>query len=180
MKSIAIISAASLVLAGAAWAQMEAPKPGPEVKKLEVFVGSWTREIDIKPNSIVPPVPAGTATETAKCDWMEGNFFILCHSDYKGASIGEGSALSIWGYSAGDKTYTYREYNSWGETMESKGTLDGDTWIWTSEEKMGEKVTKDRFTIKITSPTSYTFISEISTDGAKWTTFADGSASKAK
>jgi len=82
------------------------------------------------------------------------------------------------GYSADDKTYTYREFSSTGEFTDSKGALDADTWTWTSDERMGSTVMKGRFTMKITSPTSYNFVFEMSPDGAKWTTVMDGKATK--
>ena len=39
---------------------------------------------------------------------------------------------------------------------------------------------KGRFTMKIASPTSYTFMSEMSEDGTKWSTVMDGKATKGK
>jgi len=86
--------------------------------------------------------------------------------------------VSIMGYSAEDKTYTYREFNSWGEFVDAKGSLDGNTWTWTNDEKMGNMTMKGRFTMKITSPTSYNFLYETSPDGAKWTLAMDGKATK--
>ena len=82
------------------------------------------------------------------------------------------------GYSTSSKAYTYREFNSWGEFEDSRGTLDGDTWTWTSDEKMGDTVVKGRFAMKFTSPTAYTFTYETSQDGAKWTEVVDGKATK--
>lgn len=175
MKNIAMIFAAWMVLAAAAMAQ-EMPKPGPELKKLEMFAGSWTMEGDMKPGAMGP---GGKTTETEKCEWMEGSFYLVCHSDYK-TTMGNGAGLSVMGYSAEDKTYTYREFNSWGEFTDSKGTLDGDTFVWTNEWKMGSMVMKGRFTMKVTSPTSYDFSFESSEDGKKWTLFMDGKATKAK
>lgn len=174
MKTTALISAVWLFLALAAVAQMEVPKPGPEHKKLDVLAGSWTLDGDMKPS---PMGPGGKMTETEKCDWMDGGFFLVCHTDFK-SSMGDGAGLSILGYSADDKAYTYREYNSWGESMESKGSVDNDTWTWTNDEKMGGTIMKGRFTMKLLSPTSYTFIFEMSQDGTKWTTVMDGKATK--
>jgi hypothetical protein len=177
MKTIAMLAAAWLVLAATALAQMEMPKPGPEHKKLDVFAGSWTLEGDMKPG---PMGPGGKMTETEKCEWMEGGFFLVCHSDFKSAAVGNGSGVSFMGYSADDKAYTYRAFNSWGEFTDSKGSLDGDTWTWTSDEKMGGMTMKGRFTVKITSSTSYNFTFEMSQDGTKWTTVMDGKATKGK
>jgi len=176
MKTAALILAAGLMLSAAALAQMQPPKPGPEQKKLDFFAGTWSMDGDIKPG---PMGPGGKMTQTEKCDWMDGGFFLLCHTDFKSA-MGDGSGVSIMGYSPDDKTYTYREFNSWGEAMESKGAVDADTWTWTSDEKMGDTVMKTRFTMKATSPTAYTFVFDMSKDGTTWTTILDGKASKSK
>ena len=87
---------------------------------------------------------------------MEGGFYVVCHIDFKSVSMGNGSALSIMGYDTDAKGYTYREFNSWGEFENAKGSLDGDTWTWGGDEKFG----KGRFTMKITSPTTYNFTSK--------------------
>jgi hypothetical protein len=176
MKTITMISAAWLLLAAAALAQMEMPKPGPEHKKLDVFAGSWTVDGDLKPSAMGP---GGKITENQKCEWMDGNFFLVCHIDFKG-TMGNGAGISLMGYSPDDKAYTYREFNSWGEFEDSRGSLDGDTWTWTSDEKMGGMTMKGRFTMKITSPTSYNFSFETSQDGSHWTMVLDGKATKAK
>src|SRR5438445_9810814 len=108
MKTLAKILAAWLVLASAALAQMEMPKPGPEHKKLDMFAGTWTLDGDLKPG---PMGPGGKMTENEKCEWMEGGFFLVCHADFKSVSMGSGSGLSVMGYSSDDKAYTYREFN---------------------------------------------------------------------
>jgi len=176
MKRLAMILVAALVGGGMATAQMEMPKPGPEHKKLDVFIGSWTLDGDMKPS---PMGPGGKMSEKQKCEWMEGEFYLVCHADYQ-SSMGNGVGLSIMGYSNEDKAYTYREFSSDGEFVDAKGMLTGDTWAWTSEEKMGGMPTKGRFTIKMSSATSYNFSFEMSQDGTKWTTVMDGKAVKGK
>jgi len=174
MKITGMICAAILIMLTTGWAQMEMPKPGPEHKKLEMFVGSWALDGDTKPGAMGP---GGKVTEYEKCEWMDGGFFLVCHTDFK-TSTGDGSGLSIMGYSTEDKAYTYREFNSWGEFFDSKGSVEGNTFVWTNEEKMGGRPYKSRFTIKISSPTSYDFTFEMSPDGTKWTTVMDGKATK--
>ena len=132
MRRAGMILAAALMLAAAAMAQ-DAPKPAPELKKLDVFVGAWTLDGTMKPGMMGP---GGTMTENEKCEWMDGGFYLVCHSDYK-SSMGNGVGLSVMGYSTEDKAYTYREFSSIGEFEDSRGTLDGDTWTWTNDEKMG-------------------------------------------
>jgi hypothetical protein len=173
MKPLQIILTAVL-LSAAAVAQMEAPKPGPELKKLDVFAGTWALDGTMKPGAMGP---GGTMNENEKCEWMEGGFYLVCHSDYKG-TMGSGVGLSILGYSAEDKAYTYREFNSFGEFEDSRGHVDGDTWTWTSDEKMGNMSMKGRFTMKVTSDKAYNFMFEMSQDGTKWNDVMDGKAAK--
>jgi hypothetical protein len=174
MKNIALICCSLLILASVSFAQMEMPKPGPEHKKLDMFAGVWTLEGDIKPG---PMGPGGHVTENEKCEWMEGQFFLICHTDFK-TPMGNGSGLSMMGYSSDEKSYTYREFNSWGEFVDSKGSVDGNSYVWTNDEKMGDVTMKGRFTMKITSPTTYDFTFETSKDGRQWITVMDGKAKK--
>jgi len=54
MKRSGIILTAALVLTAAAMAQESAPKPAPEHKKLDMLVGSWVLEGDVKPSAMGP------------------------------------------------------------------------------------------------------------------------------
>jgi hypothetical protein len=177
MKKLGMICAVAIVLAVFASAQMQMPKPGPEHKKLEIFAGSWTLEGESKPG---PMGPGGKITETETCEWMEGGFYLVCHVKFTSVTMGNGSGLSVLGYSSDDKTYTYREFNSDGEFVDAKGAWDGDSIAWTSDNKMGGMTMKGRFTMKNISATSYNFSFEMSQDGTKWTTFMDGKAIKKK
>jgi len=154
-------------------AQTEAPKPVPEHKKLAVFVGTWTLTGDMKPG---PMGPGGKMTEDQKCEWMEGGFYVVCHSDYKMEKMGNGTGISVLGYSPDEKAYTYREFVNDGEFVDSRGTLDGNTWTWNNKDITGRQ--NGRFTMKMTSSTSYDFTFEISQDGTKWTTVMEGKATK--
>src|SRR5271168_1269340 len=103
MKQAGLILAV-LLLGAEAMAQNDSPKPGPEVKKLEVFVGSWTLDGNMKPGMMGQ---GGSMTEDEKCEWMDGGFYVVCHSSFK-SSMGGGAGLSVMGYSTEDKVYTYR------------------------------------------------------------------------
>lgn len=174
MKRAGMILAAALMTAAGAMAQTAAPKPGPELKKLDVFVGTWSLDGTMKPGMMGP---GGTMTESEKCEWMEGGFYLVCHSDFK-SSMGNGVGLSVMGYSSEDKAYTYHEFSSSGEFVDSRGRIDGDTWTWMNDEKMAGMSMKSRFTIHMTSTASYTFAFDMSQDGTKWSTVMEGKASK--
>lgn len=153
-------------------AQMPMPKPGPELKQLDWMAGKWNMGGDTKPG---PMGPGGKWTMTEDIHWMQGGFFLVSHSKFSGGGMGEGSGVSIMGYDADAKKFTYNEFNSWGEAGKSLGTVDGKTWTWLGEDtKMG----KGRFIMTVTSPTSYTMQYDMSKDGNTWTTVMTGTATK--
>ncbi len=176
MRRAAILLTMCFAFAIAAFAQMEMPKPGPEHKKLDMFAGSWTMTGDMKPG---PMGPGGKVTGTESCSWMDGNFFLECHQKYD-TPMGPGTGTSYMGYSSDDKAYTYRAFNSMGNFEDARGNWDGETLTWTSDEHMGGMTSKGRYTMKIVSPTSYTYKFEVSQDGTTWNTVMDGTAKKNK
>jgi len=80
MKRASAIAIATILLIAAAAAQPPAPKPGPELKKLDYFTGNWASEGDSKPS---PMGPGGKMTMNQEAKWMDGGFFVVIHSDYK-------------------------------------------------------------------------------------------------
>ncbi len=164
----------STFLAVAATAQMPMPKPAPELAKVDYFAGNWISDGDMKPG---PMGPGGKITANDEAHWMEGKFFLVINSKFGGA-MGSGSGMSFMGYDPEQKVYTYNEFNSMGQAEKSTGTVNGDTWTFTSDENFGGQMMKGRFTMKILSPTAYTYKFDISPDGNQWTTVMDGKATK--
>ncbi|MGC1374182.1 MAG: DUF1579 family protein [Candidatus Sulfotelmatobacter sp.] len=163
------------ISSGVALAQTEMPKPAPELKKIDVLAGSWTLNGTLKPSAMGP---GGAMIETEKCEWMQGGFYLVCNTDYKG-TMGSGVGTSYMGYSSQEKAYTYREFNSYGEFDDSRGTVDGDTWTWkTGDYKEGGTTMTGKFIMKMTSATSYNFEYDMSQDGTKWNTVMEGTATK--
>jgi hypothetical protein len=166
-----------LILLSSAFAQgPQLPKPGPELQKLKYFVGNWTSEGDMKPG---PMGAGGKITVQEEAKWMEGGFFVVFNSTFKSA-MGNGAGLALMGYDPQESVYTYDEFNSMGEAVHSRGAVEGDTWTWTNEMKMGPQTVKARFTQKILSPTSYSYKFEMSPDGTTWNLIMDGKATKNK
>jgi len=151
------------------------PKPAPELKKLDYFVGTWKLEGDMKPS---PMGPGGKFTGAEHNQWMEGGFFLVGHSDFNGAGMGTGKGLAIMGFDSDRKMYTYQEYSSLGEADASLGSVDGDTWTWSNEQKMGGQIMKGRFSIKQLSATSYAFKFEMAPPGGDMVTVMEGKATK--
>lgn len=176
MKNLGLILSVWFALVTPILAQMEMPKPAPELKKLDMFAGDWTLSGDVKPG---PMGPGGKMSGDEKCAWMDGGFYVVCNSTFKGP-LGNATGTAYYGYSNDDKAYTYREFNSMGEFTDARGKVEGDVWTWTSDEKMGGATMKGRFIMKVTSPTAYDFKFDMSQDGNTWNPVMDGKSTKAK
>jgi hypothetical protein len=137
------------------------PQPGPEHNKLGVFVGTWKDEAEMKPS---PFGPGGKLSLTESCEWFTGGFSVVCHTDTTGF-MGDLKTLTVLTYDAEEKLYRFYEFNSVGLSESAKGTIDGDTWMFDGESKMGGKVIKSRSTIRLSSPDSAVVSSEVSVDG---------------
>lgn len=152
----------------------ELPKPAPELKRLDYFVGTWIAEGVVKPG---PMGPGGKFTATNRVQWMDGGFFLVTQSEFSGV-IGKGSETAYMGWDGHDRMYTYDSFNTLGGADHAKGTLDGDTWTWRSETRMGAQTMKGRLTIQMLSASAYSFKYETSPDGARWSTVLEGQDTK--
>lgn len=157
-----------------AQAQTETLKPAPELRRLDYFVGTWRAEGEIKPG---PFGAGGKFTGTNRVRWMDGGFFLVTQSEFNGA-LGEGTETAYMGYDSNEKVYTYDSFNTLGEADHARGNLDGDTWTWQSETRIGSQTRKARLTQKVLSATAYTFKFETSLDGKTWTVLLEGKDTK--
>jgi len=140
------------------------PQPSPANKKLGVFVGTWKDEAEMQPS---PLGPGGKLSLTETCDWFTGGFSVVCHTDTTGF-MGDLKTLTVLTYDPDEKLYRFYEFNSVGLSESAKGTVDGDTWTFDGESKMGGKLIKSRSTIKLSSTDSATMKSEMSVEGGPW------------
>jgi Protein of unknown function (DUF1579) len=172
--AFAVLICSSAIIAAQNPPQM--PKPGPEHKNLEYFVGTWKTNGELHPG---PMGPGGKYTGTDKIEWMPGGFFLVSHTQASGpGAMGNVTGLAIYGYDTEKKAYSYDEFNSSGEAVHATGQFDGKVWTWTSDLNMGGKTMKSHFILTETSPTAYTFKFEVSEDGNNWATVVDGSGTK--
>lgn len=175
-RTLLVIAACTIALTVSSQAQapQAPPKPGPEVKRLAYFVGTWKTEGEDKPG---PMGPGGKSTSTGKPEWMSGGFFVVMHSDGTGP-MGASHSLGVLGYDTNNKVYTYHAFSNMGQAVTSTATVTGDTWNWKSEEKVGTTTTSVRVTIKEVSPTMYTFKLEMSQNGGAWSTLSEAKSTK--
>ena len=175
------IALAALVITssvGSLRAQAPLQKPGPEHKRLEYFVGKWTSAGDMKAS---PFGPGGKITASDTCEWFQGGFAVVCHSQGTGPT-GPTKGIGIMGFSAEEKKYTYYGMDNTAMSMTSipKGTVEGDTWTYADSGTMGGQPYQSRFVMKIVSPTSYTFKWETLGPDKKWMPILEGTSTKAK
>ncbi len=156
--------------------KMEMPRPGPEVKKLAYFVGTWTSTGDMKENPF--GMPAGKFTGTSKCEWFTGGYQVVCHDTGK-SPMGTTHGMGILSYDPNEKMYSYYGFDSTGMAEGSKGKVDGNNWVFTNDGTMGGKAYHGRYSMDTSSPGSYTFKYETSEDGQTWSTMMEGKATKA-
>jgi hypothetical protein len=164
LAACAVVSVISLQVAAAQGGQP--PKPGPEQERLGYFVGRWSAEGEMKPG---PMGPGGKITTTDNCEWFDGHYSVICHSEGT-APTGPTKSIGILGYSPEEKAYTYYGVDNSAMTMSSvpKGTLKGDTWTYFDQGTMGGQKYKSRVVIKQLSPTSYSFKMDMQGRDGKW------------
>jgi hypothetical protein len=126
-----------------------------------------------------PYGPGGKFTFMETCDWFAGKFALVCNSDSEmlGAPI---KGISIMSHDPGEKTYVYFETNSMGENNFSRGTVDGDTWTWTGENKMNGKTIHSRFTLKRVSADSTTYKFELASGSDPLAVILEGKQTRQK
>jgi hypothetical protein len=169
-SSVAFILICGFTALSLAQAPPEGPKPGPEHKKLEYFLGTWKVESEIKANEYVP---AGKGVTTATITLGPGGFYV--------ESRAEGQIPrtdGIIAYDSHAKVYTEFYASSAGLVGTGTGTVNGNTWTWMIEDKVFGKAVKGRTTITTLSPTQY--ISKYEMDDGKggYTTIVEGKATK--
>jgi uncharacterized protein DUF1579 len=153
------------------------PKPGPEHKKMEAFVGKWTYEGEAKKTVFGP---AGKVSGTDTFEMLPGGLYIQHHYDEKNP-LGAMKGTEIWAYDPVRKVYTNSYFNSTGEFGSGTCTVNGNTWTFTGSAVTYEgKTASWRYTMNLTTPTSFTVKSEASTDGKTYVVGFEGKWTKAK
>src|SRR5690349_10177587 len=153
-------SASSLLLAQA---------PGPEHKKLEVFVGEWNFEGESKAVPALGMTDAGKVSYRHVNQMTNGGFFL--ETRRTGASArGPVTELDVYGYNAVSKTYRQDGYDSRGRVRSFTATVNGLVWSFAgTNTALDGTVTQERFTLTYSADlSSATVRSEHSTDGVMW------------
>ena len=152
--------------AAAMQAQAQAPKPDPEVKKLSVFVGQWTFDVEYKPG---PLGPAGKHTGEMACQMVLGGFFMQCRITEKGPA-GASHYLVFSGYDSVNKNFATEWYFDDGSRASGAISMAGNTWNFAAKKwaAAGKQIPfKSTFALA-PDLASATQKSETSVDGTTW------------
>jgi hypothetical protein len=169
-SSVAVILICGFTALSLAQAPPEGPKPGPEHKKLEYFLGTWKVETEIKANEYVP---AGKGVTTATVTLGPGGFCVESRAE---GQIPRTDAIIA--YDSDAKVYTEFYASSAGLVGSGTGTVNGNTWTWMVEDKWLGKAVKGRTTITMLSASQYTSKYEMLDANGRYVTLTEGTATK--
>ena len=169
-SSVGVILICGFTALSLAQAPPEGPKPGPEHKKLEYFLGTWKVETEIKANEYVP---AGKGVTTATVTLGPGGFCVESRAE---GQIPRTDAIIA--YDSDAKVYTEFYASSAGLVGIGTGTVNGNTWTWMLEDKVFGKAAKGRTTITILSASQYTSKYEMLDANGRYVTLTEGTATK--
>jgi hypothetical protein len=147
----------------------QAPVPGPEHKKLEMFVGVWNFEGESLAVPALGMTDAGKISYRHVSQMANGGFFL--ETRRTGATArGPLTELFVYSYNAATKTYRQECYDNRGRVRTFTGTVDGLTWSFSgTNTTVDGQVTRERFTLTYSADlTSATIRSEHSKDGTTW------------
>ena len=99
-----------LASSAAAQGRPPAPQPGPEHQRLGYFVGNWRTEGEVKPG---PFSTGGRFISTDRVEWLDGRFFVVERATST-LPTGNQIQLSVIGWDARQKVYTFNSFNSAG------------------------------------------------------------------
>ena len=161
------IAIAVLLLAPLGFVQVgHAQQPGPDIKKLDYFVGKWRLEIDIKATATTQAVK-GSGTDDCE---LFANMHVVCKAD-----AGVYRAMRTISYIPALKQYSSYTVDSYGYAVLTLGQVQGSTWTFASD--VGG--VKSRYVMK-TSGNNYTATYEYAGADGKWTTSSETKATRMK
>lgn len=105
---------------------VHAAEPGPEVKRLEVFIGRWINEGYVVREDGTP----GSKILTSDVyEWAPGRFFVI-HPAYGRIGDAGVGGVEIIGYDTANQKYRSHFFDSQGNSSVSELIFNGETWIF--------------------------------------------------
>ena len=147
--------------------------PGPEQKRLGVFLGRWHTTGEV---AVTASTPAAKVDAIDTYEWYPGEFFLIHHADGK---VGNDpiQSIEIMGYDPGRQCYFASFFDSTGGFGVEELRRDGNTWTWRGANVMG---VKEHRCIAVVSHDGKTVRArhEKSEDGKNWALWMDVTLTK--
>ena len=147
-----------------------AAQASPDQKKLDVMVGTWRIDVDLK---ATPLSQATKASGTEECEWFADRH-VVCRSDAKG-SAGRYSQMRTLSYIPARKQYAAYTVDSLGSALIAYGQVAGDTWTFTTN----QPAFNIRLTLKIAGA-GYTALAEYAGPDGKYLPLSEVKATRSK
>jgi hypothetical protein len=107
----------------------QAPKPGPEHERLQVFIGKWLTVGETVAGSGMPAV---SIFASDVYEWMPGGFFVL-HTAYGRIGDIDVGGTEIIGFDPASQTYRVQFFDSQGNITHHQLIPGDGTWTWQGE-----------------------------------------------
>jgi hypothetical protein len=143
-------------------------RPGPGLKRLDVFVGKWNTEGQTIASADAPPAKIRSVDIY---EWLPGGFFLIHHVD---AHIGddEFKEIEIIGFDTASQAYRTHFFDSQGNSGTEQLSFRDSIWTWTGGGVMGEKTHRCTAVVSDDGNT-ITAHHERSSDGVNWLPWMD-------
>lgn len=175
MRRTRITLAGLSLLAVASFAQAP-PKPGPEHKKLDVFLGNWSFEGELKPS---PLGPGGKLTGSDRNETL-GGFHMVRRYEEKGP-MGDLKGVEVFGYDPSKKTGVYSNFDSSGGSSSGTWSSTGPNWTFVTTLGAGANAVQQKCALSMgAGSTSFRIKCDASKDGKTWTPMFEGKWTKSK
>lgn len=171
--ALLLVLCATLALAQTSPAR---PKPSPEAEKLGAYVGEWVIHGNLPAGVMVSK--GGKATGAASCEWVAERSGVLCRETLPGEN--HLSDVYLMAYDREAKNYFFTQVSTAEVIWVGRGTVNGDTWVWTVDTTHNGKPIHLRFTEKWTSPDSYDFKNEVGMSADSMQVMMDGTETRTK
>lgn len=140
----------------------QSPGPDPALKLLNVFVGKWKTEGQIR---ATPSNPAARINGTDIYQWLPGEFFLIHRVDVRMGDE-EVKSVEIIGYDNSNQTYPMHSFDNKGNYDLLQASVHNDTWIITGKSIRFTGVFRD-------NGNTVTGTWEMLTDGSNWSPWMD-------
>ena len=177
MRQIVVSAIVLMLLSVAPGAQAPAvARSGAEYKRLDQFVGSWTT---VGTTQAGHQAGAGKLASTETYEWMAGGYFLVHRWDGQ-VSAAPLNGFEVLGFDSRTKAYTARFFDSLGTSGTLRATPQGNAWTWAGDADAAGKPLKQRCTMILVNPDTFTTKCETSPDGFKWQTALESRSTRVK